>query len=327
MKEIDDGNNIDASIVENRGKPDSLSDDSLINLNNELKDKIPKKEIIEIYQNFLNLKGNNYNNICEECGKNNSYYFCEYCSTILCDICSKECKEKHQNKLIELKDKIEYYKKEIEKIIQEYFSEPKNKEINPERKVKSNQLSDKNKIIDESIKKLEYTKDIKLIKSIMDSNYNNYYYYKIIEKCYKYMKREYDINDQILIEYKIENNELGILIFGYDFVKNNKGKCFIIFEDKEFELTYYFKLKNNANNNILKIKLIGINNVTDMSNMFLNCSSLISLRAISKWNTNNVINMSWMFFNCDSLISLPDISKWNTNNVTNMSYMFYNCSD
>ena len=117
-----------------------------------------------------------------------------------------------------MKDKIEYYKKEIEKIIQEYFSEPKNKEINPERKVKRNQLNDKNKINDEPIKKLEYTKDIKLIKSIMDSNYNNYIYYKIIEKCYKYMKKEYDINDQILIEYKIENNETKINIFGYDFV-------------------------------------------------------------------------------------------------------------
>ena len=67
------------------------------------------------------MKDNN-NNICEKCGKNNSYYFCEYCSTILCDICSKDCKEEHENELIELKDKIEYYKKEIEKIIQEYFS-------------------------------------------------------------------------------------------------------------------------------------------------------------------------------------------------------------
>ena len=111
-------------------------------------------------------------------GRNN-YIFCENCSIYLCDTCSKDCKEKHQNKLIKFEDKIEYYKKEIEKIIQEYFSEPKNKEINPERELKSYQLNDKNKIIDESIKKLEYTNDIKLIKSIIDSNYNNYYYYKI----------------------------------------------------------------------------------------------------------------------------------------------------
>ena len=223
MKEIGDDGNIDESTIKNQEKQNASLNNSLINLNNELKDKIPKEEIIEIYQNFLDLKNNN-NNICEKCGKNKSYYFCEYCSKNLCDICSIICKWLHQNKLIELKDKIEYYKKEIEKIIQEYFSEPKNKEINPERELKSYQLNDKNKIIDESIKKLEYTKDIKLIKSIINFNYNNYIYYKIIEKCYKYMKREYDINDQILLEYKIKSNETKIKIFGDDFVENNKGR-------------------------------------------------------------------------------------------------------
>ena len=236
MKEIDNYGNIDDGTIKNQEKQNSSLNNSLININNELKDKIPdiklKEEIIEIYQNFLNLKGYNYNNICRKCWKNNSYYFCEYCSTFLCDICSKFCKVLYQNKLIELKDKIEYYKKEIEKIIQEYFSDPKKKEINSERELKCYQLNDKNKIIDESIKKLEYTNDIKLIKGIIDSNYNNYFYCKIIEKCYKYMKKEYDINDQILIEYKIESDETDINIFEYDFVKNNKGKCFIIFEDK-----------------------------------------------------------------------------------------------
>jgi hypothetical protein len=35
------------------------------------------------------------------------------------------------------------------------------------------------------------------------------------------MKIKYDINNQILIEYKIESNERHIKIFGYEFVKNN----------------------------------------------------------------------------------------------------------
>ena len=98
------------------------------------------------------------------------------------------------------------------------------------------------------------------------------------------------VNNQSLLEYKIKNNETEIRIFGYNFVKNNKKKCFIICEDKEFELMKLFKLKNKANNNnILKIKIIGINNVTNMSWMFSDCSSLISLPDISKWNTNNVL--------------------------------------
>ena len=67
-------------------------------------------------------------------------------------------------------------------------------------------------------------------------------------------------------------------------------------------------------------------NIIDMSYMFYNCSSLLSLPDISKWNTNNVINMSFMFWNCHQLISsFPDISKWSTNNVNDMNNMFYNC--
>ena len=41
-----------------------------------------------------------------------------------------------------------------------------------------------------------------------------------------------------------------------------------------------------------------------MSEMFGNCSSLISLPDISKWNTNNVANMFGMFFDCRTLTSL-----------------------
>ena len=65
-----------------------------------------------------------------------------------------------------------------------------------------------------------------------------------------------------------------------------------------------------------------MNNVTNMSNIFSNCSSLISLPDISKWNTNNVNNMNHIFYGCSKLSSLPDISKCNTNNLNYMSYIF-----
>ena len=45
-----------------------------------------------------------------------------------------------------------------------------------------------------------------------------------------------------------------------------------------------------------------------MSSIFKNCSSLLSLPDISKWNTDAYI--SGMFDNCSSLSSLSDISKW-----------------
>ena len=80
----------------------------------------------------------------------------------------------------------------------------------------------------------------------------------------------------------------------------------MILEGNEMELKDKI---NNITNNILEIKLKGIKNITNMSYMFYDCSSLNSLPDISKWNTSNVNNMSGMFYNCSNLSSLPDISK------------------
>ena len=90
--------------------------------------------------------------------------------------------------------------------------------------------------------------------------------------------------------------------------------------------------------------------VTNMSNMFRNCSKLTIVNS-SNWNTENVLRMTNMFYICSSLTQLDvsnfdtskvtsmsnmfcicssltqlDVSNWNTENVTNMSYMFNNCS-
>ena len=130
---------------------------------------------------------------------------------------------------------------------------------------------------------------------------------------------------EINIIYNIERNQDEIKIFGNEFVKNNKKICKMIIDNKEYEITEYYNVKN-INNNILKIKLKGIDNVTNMSYMFDGCKSLTNLPDISKWNTNNITDMSCMFGGCSSLSSLPDISQWNTNNVTDMSCMFGGCS-
>ena len=73
------------------------------------------------------------------------------------------------------------------------------------------------------------------------------------------------VNNQSLLEYKIKSNETKIRVFGKNFVKNNIGKCYIIYEDKKYKLIQYFELKNKNNNNILRIKIISINYVNDMS--------------------------------------------------------------
>ena len=85
----------------------------------------------------------------------------------------------------------------------------------------------------------------------------------------------YRINEDIIIsdeiKYKIENKD-KIKIFGNNFVKNNKDKCKIIYENQEYELIDEFNIVNN-NEDILKIKLKGINKVTNLSSMFDGCSS------------------------------------------------------
>ena len=157
-----------------------------------------------------------------------------------------------------------------------------------------------------------------------------------------------------------ENNEEKLKILDKDFIKKNKNICKIIYKNKIHELKEYFEdidIKYN-HKDLIKFKLIFIHNIIDISYMFYNCDSLISLSDnneidlnasdlqininkmhrtfdgcrtlislpdISKWNISNVMDMVGMFRDCYSLISLPDISKWNTSNVKNMKYMFSGC--
>jgi len=89
-------------------------------------------------------------------------------------------------------------------------------------------------------------------------------------------------------------------------------------------LWYCFFIKNV--NIFYTLYLFRNAGVTNMSNMFYNCSLLESLPDIFKWNTNKVTDMRYIFAGCSSLKSLPDISKWNTSTVKFMSDMFYKCN-
>ena len=131
-----------------------------------------------------------------------------------------------------------------------------------------------------------------------------------------------------------------IRIFGHNFVEHNKDKCKMIMineinpmwhieiEKKEYEkeLNEYFQFDSLAQPGIIKFKLKGINNITDMSYMFYNCELISVLPDISIWDTSKVINMNNMFGGCKSLSYLPDISKWDTSNVLDMSGMFSGCN-
>ena len=193
-----------------------------------------------------------------------------------------------------------------------------------------------NKIKNEEIKK-------ELIKPKPKNNNN--------DSSREFMDLKYSVNLNKLIDNKIK-------IFGKKFVENNSENCLIIANGKEYELSEHFTIqKNDLKNNELEIRIIQIKAVTDMSymfhadsgespiyitsisnirnwnttfvtdisNLFYNCTFLTSIPDISNWNTESLTNISNLFYHCISLTSIPDISKWNTENITNMSYLFYDC--
>ena len=86
--------------------------------------------------------------------------------------------------------------------------------------------------------------------------------------------------------------------------------------------TWWFYEMNHCTT--MDLSRLDTSQVTDMGNMFCNCSSLISLD-VSGFDTSQVTYMSGMFDGCSSLTSL-DVSHFDTRKVTGMSYMFRNCS-
>ena len=92
----------------------------------------------------------------------------------------------------------------------------------------------------ESIKKNSIIKKIRSINEISTENKKIGEILKIYEKM--------NFEDEITIIYNI-NNEEKIKIFDKTFVENNKNLCKMIFENKEFELTEEFPVKDRTKKN------------------------------------------------------------------------------
>ena len=131
--------------------------------------------------------------------------------------------------------------------------------------------------------------------------------------------------NEITLIYKIKEGDNTIKLFGSDFIKNNKNNCYLLIDNKKYELLEKFYLNNKLNEKYINIKLIENKNINNMCSIFKECNSLTSLPDISKWNTSNVTNMSYMFEGCKSLTLLADISQWDTAKVTNISYHISCC--
>ena len=76
---------------------------------------------------------------------------------------------------------------------------------------------------------------------------------------------------------------------------------------------------------IISVDIFDTSKANDLSSMFYQCSSLISLD-VSNFDTSNVTNIRHMFGDCESLTSL-NVSNFNTSKVINMSSMFSGCNN
>ena len=245
----------------------------------------------------------NYNNKWYKCDIHNKEYnsYCNKCKINICMMCENNHKEHeliYYGKLIIEDNKIIKYMKEIRKEI-DIFNKNIKEEINKLNKIIEN-IEEYYKIINDIIEKYIKNKIINyqilininniinknsIINNIKIINNKNDKYNDIIDIYNKINNKInndiFDINNKInddnIIIYKIDENKDKIKIFGKLFVKRNKNNIKIEIEGKEYELMEYYKINNNKN---LKIKIKGIENITNMGSMFFGCSSLLNIYQI-----------------------------------------------
>ena len=143
----------------------------------------------------------------------------------------------------------------------------------------------------------------------------------------------------IRIFYKPKNqNSKYIQIFGKKFVKNNKDKAKIIFNDLEYELKSNFRDidPNYDNKEGILLKLRIFENITDMSEMYYECDGLYLFPDdynneeenidINKINSTHSKKQSTISKKLDSENNYSYNNQFldllNTSNVTNMSGMY-----
>ena len=98
-------------------------------------------------------------------------------------------------------------------------------------------------------------------------------------------KEQFKEEHDFIFDDEKEYNDDILRIFGKYFVKHNKNKCKIIYKNKKYELKEYFEeIDNNykRKDEIVKLKLVGINNISDISKMFYGCIHLTSVSEYPK---------------------------------------------
>ena len=141
----------------------------------------------------------------------------------------------------------------------------------------------------------------------------------------------------VLEEEKEYSEELRIL--GKYFVKHNGNKTKLIYNNKKYKLKEYFKEieDNYEDKDIVKLKIKGINNITDISRIFYGCYHLskvteyqqknnllieeIKESSLTKSPIKSNINIQSKF----SIFSIESSSTLKSNKIYNLGQMFFGC--
>ena len=260
---------------------------------------------------------------CIQC-KKNICFACEGHDNHECEDFIKPNIEEKKKILNELKINVDEIKKHLKEVIDNLngFMSYINKYYEINNNILENyNIKKRNYQVLKNLNEINNIKEIiEIIKNINNNNNIKNKISNILDVYNNMNKGRMNIMTTI---YNVKNQN-KIKIFDENFVKNNKNNCYLKINNIKQELSDYFEIKNKEQKKF-EIKLYEINTITNMNCMFYECSSLISLPDISKWDTKNVTSMSGMFYGCSSLTSLSDISKWDTKNVTNMNSMFSGC--
>ncbi len=127
-----------------------------------------------------------------------------------------------------------------------------------------------------------------------------------------------------------DGDKYKIVLYSYShIIIPNKGESLSETMSGKFPVYLWEEADGSQFSDIAYLTQISFDNaffsyVTNMANMFTNCTSLTGVD-LSKFDTTNVINMQAMFSSCRSLVDV-DVSKFNTANVTSMQAMFLDCN-
>ena len=234
----------------------------------------------------------NYNNKFNQCIKH-SFEFCSYCKECninLCPICENEHKHKiifhksvkpSEKKITEIK----MYMSEFEYIVKKFKLELlKLDGIYSKFFVNiSDNLDEFMKINYNMIKSLDNLNNYESMKNVM--NFKNKKLFKDIftvinenntKNKFKFLLDLYDTpKNEMSIKYNIKDiNDSRIRLFGEKFVKINKDNCFLLINEKKYELCEFYDFENETNSETLEVNLIEIIKINNMSFMFCECNNL-----------------------------------------------------